>query len=79
MPRADEEPYVAGRPMLLPRSGWQADGIRWNGGRAVEPSDPDYGFWRWMVSIPWTEEECLLNDRELPFYEAQWERHVRSS
>ena len=59
--------------LVIKTSGWNSE-CRWNGAADFAPTDPDYDFWCWVVSIPQYNE--MTDSKEIPKMRCIWNRYL---
>jgi hypothetical protein len=57
-------------------SGWH-EGTHWTGERAINPEDPEYDFWRWLVAQK--KYHRVVEESELPVIRKEWSRGTSTS
>ena len=59
--------------LYVKASGWEGH-AHWNGQHKISPTDPDYAFWRWLVSQK--EYHRLIKESELAVAREHWVRQT---
>lgn len=62
--------------LVIKTSGWDSE-CRWNGAADFAPTDPDYDFWCWVVSIPQYNE--MIDSEQIPKLRRIWNRYLDRS